>query len=384
MRQKILQAILVIPIIFGFFWLYKIIFLDAPKVEKNPFSYHNIQSQRFLIPSSKDTIIESKSGSLLVFHKYSFVDEQGDLIKGKIEIEYKEITNRLDIIYAALTTTTNGKILETGGMVYLNAFSNGLPVQLSDSGKIGLAIETDSILPDMKVYKGQIQQNIINWNFSSSVLSDTIIRIVQQFQWNQDEITKDEAFKLGILKADTLTGDIIFEGLENDNSDLPEIGPGLLEELREDTDISSQITAIGVNMFREDLNQKYIFELYGLGWANIDRLYYDNRTKPVNLTVMVSNYQDFGEVYITMVFADQNIFLPGYQKVDKTFSFTHGDYEVTKLPVGEDAVIIATSSKKGKPFIDIKPITISEKEEIHLTLKETTKDKLKKLIEENI
>jgi hypothetical protein len=384
MRQKILQITLAIIIIFGFFWLYKIIFLDTPKIEKNPYSFNNIPSQTFLIQSSNDTVITSQSGSILIFHKNSFVDNNGTLINGLIEIEFKEILDKADIIFSGLTTTSNGKILESGGMIYINANSNGQTVELSDSGKIGFAIQTDSIMPEMQIFKGQLQQDNMNWISPAPLLNDTVIRIVQRFQWDQDRFTKDDAIELGILVVDTLTGDRIFDDFKVVEEDLPELDAALLEQFGEETESSFLVDTIGVNMYREDINQKYVFELYDLGWANIDRLYYDKRTAPVDLITKVINYQDFGVVYITMVFSNQNIFLPGYQKLDKSYSFTHGDFEDTKLPIGEDAIIIATSSKKGIPYIDIKPITIKEKQEIQLSLKETSKDKLRKMIEENI
>ena len=379
MRRKILQLILAILIILGFFWLYKIIFPGTPKIEKNPFSSNNISSQTFIIKSSNDTVIKSQSGSLLIFRKNSFVNNNGKLINGQIVIEFKELLDKTDIIFSGLTTTTNGKILESGGVIFIKALSNGQTVELSDSGKIGFAIQTDSILPGMQIFNGELQQDNIDWVTPSHLLNDTIIRIAEAKPWHQDEITREEALELGFITIDTLTGDRIFEDIE---SVFPEIDTSNMEEVNNPIDFFDM--SGNSNAFSEDINQKYVFELFNLGWANIDRLLDDERTEFVDLTTSISNYHEFGQVYITMVFTSKNIYLPGYQKIDMTFSFTHGDYEETRLPIGEDALIIATSSKNGVPYIDIKHITIIKKQKIQLSLKESSKGKLRNMIEENL
>ncbi len=222
-------------------------------------------------------------------------------------------------------------------------------LRLSDSGKIGFAIQTDTILPNMQIFKGQLQLENINWISPSPLLNDTIFRFAVVKPWNQDEITRDEAIKRGIIITGTLTGDRIFEDVE---FVFPEPDTSETEEFNEP--IAFFDMSGNSNAFLEDINQKYVFELFNLGWANIDRLLDDERTEFVDLTTSISNYQEFGQVYITMVFTSKSIYLPGYQKKDMTFSFTHGDYEETRLPIGEDAIIIATSSKKGIPYIDIK------------------------------
>jgi hypothetical protein len=78
------------------------------------------------------------------------------------------------------------------------------------------------------------------------------------------------------------------------------------------------------------------------------------------------------------------LYLPGYQKKDKTYSFTHGDYEKAKLPIGESMTILATAYKDNKPFFAYKKIVVSEKQTINLKVEEITKDELKKKLEKEI
>ncbi len=130
----------------------------------------------------------------------------------------------------------------------------------------------------------------------------------------------------------------------------------------------------GVNSFTQDWNTNYVFTMKKLGWANIDRLYSDPRTKDVEFITQVENKEDFKTIYITMV--TEKMFLPGYQMKNETFSFTHNDEEKPKLPIGASATIIATAYKNAVPFFVIKKIIISDKQTINLKLVETTKNKL--------
>jgi hypothetical protein len=103
----------------------------------------------------------------------------------------------------------------------------------------------------------------------------------------------------------------------------------------------------------------------------------DPRTKEIELITKVKNHANFNMVYVTMVLNYRKMYLPGYQKEDETYSFTHGDFETTKLPVGETAIIIATAYKNEIPYFAIKQITITDKQTISLKLIKTTMNKLK-------
>lgn len=130
-----------------------------------------------------------------------------------------------------------------------------------------------------------------------------------------------------------------------------------------------------VNSYEEDSKTKYIFTIKKLGWANIDRLLADPRTTEVELITSIENHSDFKFIYVTLV--TQNMYLPGYQKKDNTFSFSHGEEEKQQLPVGETATILATAYKNDKPYFAIQKITITDKQTVSFRLEETTAEKLK-------
>lgn len=108
----------------------------------------------------------------------------------------------------------------------------------------------------------------------------------------------------------------------------------------------------------------------------------DPRTTDVDLFVNVKNHEEFNFVYATMI--TKNMYLPGYQKADNTYSFTHGDYEKPRLPVGEKATIIVTASKGGKTYFDFQTIEIAESQKVELNLNESSKTKIEKTLEESL
>jgi len=69
------------------------------------------------IDNTKDTLVFGSKGTGLFFEKESFELPDGTNPKGKISIQLKECYNNSDIVRENLSTTSNGKLLETRGMI---------------------------------------------------------------------------------------------------------------------------------------------------------------------------------------------------------------------------------------------------------------------------
>jgi hypothetical protein len=85
-----------------------------------------------------------------------------------------------------------------------------------------------------------------------------------------------------------------------------------------------------------------------------------------------------------LVLKNKWISLPGYEKRDGTYGFSHNDAEPTNLPVGEEAIILATTYRNNIPYFAFQKIIIAPKQNISLSLKETIKLKLEAYLKENI
>lgn len=380
---------------------------------KTPILGHSVlATQVFSFSSTKDTVLKGKKGTILKIGKNTFVDPLGNIVTGNVNIELKECLDPLDMVLGNLTTTTNGQYLQSGGMVYVNAVSGKTQLSIADNKSIKVTIPSDSTLAGMQVWEGEKNAKGINWvnpqpmmnrvmnqsmdkkviindkgvqevvgkgvnmNPKSNVArivwtnqpapSQKAINEVSAKVWGFNSkkgimITKDSNAIIDGTKCRLEKGDIIqFGGFECGKA-VP-----------------------GTNTFRENADAKYVFTMKKLGWANIDRLFSDPRNKQIDFVTAIDKHEDYKDICISLVLKNQNMYIPGYQKKDKTFSFTHGDYEKTSLPVGEDAIIITTAYKDDKVYYDIHPVTIAEKQSIHLTLKPTTKAGLKEALDKQL
>jgi S-formylglutathione hydrolase FrmB len=88
---------------------------------ENPLTVDNIETTRFSIYADQDTTLVCPKGTVLRIYENTFVDASGNKATGQVNIEVKEVLTNEDIVLANLHTVSNGQILESGGMVYINA-----------------------------------------------------------------------------------------------------------------------------------------------------------------------------------------------------------------------------------------------------------------------
>ena len=123
--------------------------------------------QVFTINTSRDTILNCRENTKITIHANSFVSQKsGREVSGKISFQVTEYYNISDMIFAGLSTRTNGKLLETGGMLYLTATSNGEECRLKTPIEIEFPATKEK--PGMGLYSGNWQQGQINWQLDKN------------------------------------------------------------------------------------------------------------------------------------------------------------------------------------------------------------------------
>jgi hypothetical protein len=111
------------------FW--KILFFGIPLIvatgcqTSTPIEKIIFPTEEFNIRSTSDTTIFGEQGTRIFIGSQSFQLPNGDIVKDSIQIQLKEFYKKSDIILADLSTESDGKILETGGMLYIKAYANG-------------------------------------------------------------------------------------------------------------------------------------------------------------------------------------------------------------------------------------------------------------------
>lgn len=129
----------------------------GPRSSQSPFlNKNNIRSQHFSINPGRDTVLTGMRGGYFFFEKGSF--EGTD----PVDIEIKEVYNPIEILYAGLTTESGGRLLESGGMVYVGAKQGGRDAVLKKTAKI--SIPASYVNHNMQLFRGEVKTNdTIDW-----------------------------------------------------------------------------------------------------------------------------------------------------------------------------------------------------------------------------
>jgi len=130
----------------------------------DPFKNTIVPDQLFQIDSRQDNVIEGRQGTIMVFPKGCFKDADGDIVEDNVNIGLAEALTLQDMLLSNLTTTANGKLLETDGMIYFNATANGKQLTVNKDIPVHIEIPTHKKKPGMKAYKGTRDENgNMNW-----------------------------------------------------------------------------------------------------------------------------------------------------------------------------------------------------------------------------
>lgn len=349
------------------------------------FSTDNLSTQTYTIDSAKDNLLTGKSGTIIRINKNTFVDKNGDPVRGNIEIELIEVLKPIDMVLGNLTTTFDGKPLETGGMIYIDAKTNGKQVSIGENKQIQLKVPTDSILLGMSIFEGTLNSEGIKWQnpIKIPLAEDLDSLIFDSFEKTTNVTYSVDGFENSAKFPAIVDAEVSRIAWEGDGLKISKDSVFKIDKYRVHFYKNDKVTTWsetfsnkkGENSFAEDRNTNYIFSIKKLGWANIDRLLEDPSTQEVELITSIGNHSEFKFIYVTLI--TQNMYLPGYQKKDNTFCFSHSDEEKQQLPIGEKATILATAYVDGKPYFAIEKITISEKQTVSFNLSATTKEKLK-------
>lgn len=372
------------------------------KIFTEIFNDKNIENQVYQINPLRDTMLVGEKGTKVRIYANSFTTEKGEPVSGNLTVELKEAFTTTDIVLGNLTTTCKEGFLQSGGMVYINAKSGDKQLKLSENKEIGFFVPTDSVDENMKIYEGQKTDSSISWTSPVDVSNKEVKRLQETFKtvwfyyhkYDGSDITQADkdlsAYDENVLsswfwdgeerkKGDTIhLSDVYVEVLKytTDTTTLRESSSGLF--------IPETVMKKGQNNFISDYNTNYIFTVKKLGWANIDKLFDDPRSKELKLIVSIANEEEFDYVYATMILPKENMYIPGYQRADNNIGFTHLDSEPLILPVGAQVTLLITAYKDDIPYYSVQKTTLKLNQNISCSLEQSKPEDFKKTLAEKI
>lgn len=130
-----------------------------------------------------DTIVEinCSGGTQLRFDPGIFVFAgTQDKVIGNIDIRVTEYLSDADMIIAGLNTTCNKQLLESGGMVYVEASYLGHTLDIRDGEYYSVAFPAEAADPDMELFYGRQDGETLNWIRANENVMDYGDRMYKQ------------------------------------------------------------------------------------------------------------------------------------------------------------------------------------------------------------
>jgi len=284
--------------------------------------------QNFIVNPNSDTTLICKEGTEIKIKHNSFIfTSSKSEAQNEIIFQVKEFYKISDIVTAGLSTTSNGNIIETGGMLFVQAFSEGQICELKNNSPVEISFPFAERKDNMILFSGNWTNQNLNWQPIERQTRNKVIAV--------DKITKirDESIAL----TDTL--------FKKD-----------FETTISDTNLNKVKTA--------DIRQ-YVFSTSKLGWINCDRFY--NNSKPkTDFYVDCGNYT---ELDIKLVFHSFRAIL------DNSLSKTTNKFQ--NLPNDERITIVVVKKIDNETFISLTQSNTNLKSINNLAFEKVTMDKLK-------
>ena len=382
--------------------------------------------QTIKVPAKRDTAIICNEGTTIKIKANSFINSKtGYPVIGDIDFRIKEFYRTSDILFANLNTMSNGNILETGGMLYIEIESKGDRCELKKGSTIDIGFPTKDKKNNMQLFSGKWKnESQVNWMVIADSKDLNKIYTFSQvdekptFRGGHEEMYKYLSRKLRYppsIKGVTLQGTVYLSFTVNEDGSINNTtvtkGINLLlnqaailainqmpnwkagkqngkyvkvsytlpirfyntpNKTQYSTD-DSQYTEV----FDQAINDgnikeiemsdigRYLFSSSKLGWINCDRFYEDDRPK-VNYFVDIKKSK---HIDIKVVFNNINSILTGSIKNNK--------YCFDNVPEGQKVTLVALKYDNDQYYLAIKQTQIESNGESELTFEPVTIDRLK-------
>ena len=371
--------------------------------------------QKFKVNLNKAISVKGKEGTIIKIPSNSLVRSNGKKASGDAEIQLTEYYTLKDILLANLSTRSNDKLLETGGMVNISVIKDGKELSVAKKQKITIEMPTKSKKENMELFNGeQNDLDEINWVLSNNV--ERVLEITSQqpagYKGGDEEMYKFlsenvkypvEAKKSGVEGRVYVEFEVSELGEISNVKILRGIGGGCDEEAirvvssmpkwipakKDEKNVASKMTlplnfvlsgdnqnfqSFGTAKFQESFDIKkadeselsnYVFSSSKLGWINCDRFTMVSRQK-INYKVYLKEDAD-----VKIVFNGIKSVMNGHVSNNRA--------NFSMLPKNQSITIIALKKIDGQLYLanhktrvntngfnglDFQPVTVKEFEEV--------------------
>lgn len=130
----------------------------------DPFKSTMVPSEFFSINADIDNVIEGANGTTIALPKGCFIDKDGNIVTGDVDVELAEALTLDKMLASNLTASSDGSPLETNGMIYFNAKAKDAELSINKDKPVYIEIPSKNKRDGMMVYRGVRDDNgNMNW-----------------------------------------------------------------------------------------------------------------------------------------------------------------------------------------------------------------------------
>lgn len=111
--------------------------------------------QSFVINNQTATTITGEQGTTISLQSNSLLDIDNQSVRGDINIQLREVRSKADMVFSDLPSTSEDRLLETGGAFYLDIHQSYLPLRLQYPLSVSIPLSPTISNPvALKLYQG--------------------------------------------------------------------------------------------------------------------------------------------------------------------------------------------------------------------------------------
>ena len=120
-------------------------------------------AQTFTIRGDRDTLIAGIGNATFSISKNTFVNSKGQ-VPETVDVTLFEVNNIADMLKSNLQTTSGDKVLQTGGMFFIDASANNRPLTIAPGKSIYVDLKTNRKYSGVSIFNGHFDNSgKINW-----------------------------------------------------------------------------------------------------------------------------------------------------------------------------------------------------------------------------
>lgn len=122
------------------------------------------EEQEYQFPPNENIKLTALNGTNIWIPANAFINEKGEVVTGEITFRMEEAYSKLNMITLGLSTLSGEKLLETGGMVFMEAESDGQKLELNEGVNLLIEMPTEKTKDKMELFTGNTLDNgVVDW-----------------------------------------------------------------------------------------------------------------------------------------------------------------------------------------------------------------------------